>query len=66
MRGSVGIVSKKLGKLPQRLFLGGKLNEKAFCYASAYGVPYLKSIVIRDLMLNSLIADMEVVPATAE
>lgn len=35
-------------------------------YLSVYGEPYLKSIVIRDIMLNTLIADMEVVPATAE
>ena len=30
-------------------------------YEATYGKPYLKSIVIRDIMLTSLIADMEVV-----
>ncbi len=35
-------------------------------YETAYGKPYLKSIILRDVMLRSLIADMEVVPATAE
>ena len=35
-------------------------------FEAAYGEPYLKSIVMRDVMLSTLIADMEVVPATAE
>ena len=35
-------------------------------YVKAYGEPYLKSVVIRDVMLTKLMADMEVVPTTAE
>ena len=35
-------------------------------YEAVYGKPYLKSIVMRDVMLKALLADMEVVPTTAE
>ena len=35
-------------------------------YTEIYGEPYLKSIVVRDVMLKALIENMEVAPATAE
>ncbi|MBR4036068.1 MAG: FKBP-type peptidyl-prolyl cis-trans isomerase [Oscillospiraceae bacterium] len=35
-------------------------------YEKVYGKPYLKSIVIRDIILNNLVENAEVVPATAE
>jgi len=35
-------------------------------FLSVYGKPYLKFCVIREVMLDSLIADMEIAPATAE
>ena len=35
-------------------------------YVSVYGEPYLKSIVMRDIMLAKLVEMAEVVPSTAE
>lgn len=35
-------------------------------FQDVYGKPYLKFCVIREVMLENIIADMEVVPATAE